>query len=130
MTTTAAPWTRWYWPAAVTVSVAGFITATLTRYEGWALLLGAVLLGAPELWFLIRRQWASTLSDWTWHILGVTRTQHISQWKVQHLLAFLAYLALAARAVWALLPYGWWPVAGSAVLAVWLTWHLFFRWWR
>lgn len=126
--TTAAPWTRWYWPAAVVLSVTALIA--LPRYEGWVILAGALALGGPECWFLARRQWASTLSDWTWHVLDVTRTQPIARWKAQHFLALAAYLAIAVRVTTYMVSLGWWPGAGAAGLAAFLTWHLFGRWWR
>lgn len=127
----AAPWTRVYWPVAVGLSVAALIC--LPRWTGWAVLGGGVVLLGPEFWFLARRQWASTLSDWTWHVLDVTRSQPISKWKAAHFLAFAAYLAVAVRVAWYLTTLAglWhWRAAAGAAVAAFLTWHLFFRWWR
>lgn len=125
-----AAWTKVYWPAAVAASVADFVVGTFDHYTGWALLIGVVLLGMPEAWFVVRRQWASTLSDWTWRVLDVTRTQPVSQWTVQHFLALGCYLAIAVRAVDYLSGLGYWQGAAGAVPAAWLTWHLFGRWWH
>lgn len=126
--TAAAAWPRWYWPAAVAAAVAALVA--LPRYEGWVILAGALALGGPECWFLARRQYASTLSDWTWRVLDVTRSQPVEQWKAQHFLALAAYLAVAVRVTGYLCGLGYWPGAAGAGLAAWLTWHLFGRWWR
>lgn len=121
----AAPWTRVYWPAAVAVAVAALIA--LPGRTTAVAVGGALLLGVPELWFLARRQYASTLSDWTWHVLHVTRTQPVSQWTAAHFLAFAAYQAVAVRVCWHFASVGYWPLAISIVMAAWLDWHLFGR---
>lgn len=124
----AAPWTRFYWPAALAVSVVALIA--LPDRKGPVILAGAVLLGLPEAYFLIRRQWSSTLSDWFWRVLHVTRHQPVSQWKADHFLALGLYVAVAVdvtRYEWTA---GYWQGAVSTIISVWLTWHLFGRWWR
>ncbi|MHB1595391.1 MAG: hypothetical protein ACYCO9_16410 [Streptosporangiaceae bacterium] len=128
----AAPpaWTRIYWPASVAISVALFISGSYVRLTGPALAAGVILIVPVETWFLVHRQWSATLSDWTWRVLDVTRGQPVSAWKAQHFLALAAYLAVAVRTDAYLWHLGWWPFAAGAGISVWLTWHLFGRWWR
>lgn len=126
---TPDPFTRWYWPAALSVSVAAFITGTYTHLAGPALLAGCVLLGAPELFFLLTRQYASTFSDWVWTVLHIARATPVRQWTAAHFLALACYLALAVRVDIYLASATWVAFECGVILSCWLTYHLFWRRW-
>ncbi len=123
-------WTRWYWPAAVTLSVVLFTAASYIRLTGWGLLAGVVLIVPVELWMVATRDYAATLSDWIWGVLGVMRTQPVAAWSAKHFLALGAYLLLAFRADAYLWHLGWLAFGTGLILSVWLTWHLFSKKWR
>ena len=121
---------RFYWPAALAVVVPLFIAGTFAGFTGWALLAGTVVIGAPELWFVVHRQWASTLSDWWWRAFHLRGRTPVPKWGALEVLGLGAMLAVCVRADLYLATLGYWPCAGGAVMTAWLPPHLFRRWWR
>lgn len=122
-------WARVYWPAALAVCVAALALLPY-RYTGYVLGGGSGVLGVPELIALACRRNYDTLSDWFWRVLHVTQTQQIEQWSAVHFLALGLYLSVASDAVMWMYHLGILATGAAATLAVWLTRHLFFRWWR
>lgn len=123
-----AAWTRVYWPAALFVCVSAFVGVPAGD-RGATLLACVAVLGVPELAMIITRRYQDTLSEWVWYILNVTRNQPMRQWSAAHFLAFGMYLVLAADVVSYTWHLGVALFGTAAVVAVWLTRHLFFHWW-
>lgn len=124
----ASAWTRWYWPSAVGVAAAA-MAFTPDAWEMVSVTFGIAILLVPEVVSLVRGRVQDTLSAWTWRVLDVVRSQPVSQWNAQHFLALGGYLALAARVLAYLWGHNSHAAAVVTVIAVWLTWHLFARWW-
>ena len=128
--TNEARWTLAYWPAALALSVLGFIF-TPAHWRGEVLAAGAVLILVPEITVLVMRRPQDTFSDWVWHVLGVTTKQPLREWGASHFLALGLYVVLAIH----VLTFMWgrngtWLPGAATAVACWLFYHLFWGWWR
>lgn len=125
-------WTHYYWPAALAVSVLGFLGALVLHVgnPAWALWVGVGLLGIPETAMAIIGRWNNTFSVWVWDTLRVTQGRPISEWRASQFLALGAYLVVCATVC------SWvaqheaigWTVA-SCWVSLWLAFHFFNHQW-
>lgn len=119
---------RIYWPTALFVCISAFIGVP-AHARGITLLACVALLGVPELAMLITRQYQNTLSEWVWDVLSVTANIPMRSWGAAHFLAFGEYVVLAVDVLGFTWHLGVVLFGTAAVVAVWLTRHLFFHWW-
>lgn len=120
-------WTKIYWPVGLMLCIGAFTFAT--HHRGAVLIGACAVLAIPELAMLISGNDRNTLSDWVWDTLRITKSTPISSWTAAHFLALASYVALAAAVDAYLWHKGWLAFSTGAVLSVWLTRHLFWRWW-
>jgi hypothetical protein len=129
----AAAWTRWYWPSALALGVFGWLAVDLwaPQHRGVALAIAAALILVPEITVIMLHRSQDTFSDWTWHVLHVTRNQPLGNWSAEHFLALLVYVVIAVRVLAFMWSHsGYWLAGAATAVALWLFRHLFWGNWR
>lgn len=126
-----SPWTHWYWPAALTLSLMVFFGAQFFHpsLRGAALIAGMVILLVPEITEVILQQWQNTFSDWVWNALHIARNRPISEWNAEQFLTFGAYSVVAASVDTYVFHLGVTAFVTSLMMSIWLAFHFFRHWW-